>query len=81
MVQRHMSYSDGVRQRDDKSPLDTVEGPTFPWEQHRVALGGEEERALLASGHVVKTVQSSRERRAEESKRKDRRRDRTVFRR
>lgn len=38
MVHRHMSYRDGVRQRDHESPLDAVKRPTFAREQHRGAL-------------------------------------------
>lgn len=49
-----MSYRDGVRQRDHKSPLDTMKCPTFPWEQHWVALSQKEETELLVPAQVVK---------------------------
>lgn len=47
VVQSHMTYPDGVRQRDDQGALDAVERPAFPREQHRVTL--ERQQASLAT--------------------------------
>lgn len=38
VVQGHVSYPDGMWQRNDKSALDPVERPTFPWQQDWVTL-------------------------------------------
>lgn len=47
VVQSHMTYPDGVRQRDDQGALDAVKRPAFPREQHRVTL--ERQQASLAT--------------------------------
>lgn len=49
VVQSHMTYGDGVWQRDDQVALDSVECPTFPWKENRVTLGWKETAGLLAT--------------------------------
>lgn len=86
VVQGHMSYRDGVRQRDHKGPLDTVKRPTFPWEQHREALGRKEQTLLLLSGQklwIIIFLLTNNERESEgngsRGRRKDRRRDGNII--
>lgn len=40
-----MADPDRVGQRDHQGPLDAVERPAFPWQQHREALRGRREES------------------------------------
>lgn len=69
MIQRHVCYPYGMGKRDNKSALDTVKRPAFPWKQHRVALGAKEGGDMVSKTETVSDINRTRLRYNKERKR------------